>query len=482
MTTAAPARTITVLPGDGIGPEVTRAARRIVDASGARVTWESAVAGGEAFAAGISSGVRQDTIDSIARTRVVLKGPLATPLGEGERSANVTLRGLFETFANTRPVRELPGVRTPYAGRNVDLVIVRENVEDLYAGIEHMQTPTVAQGLKIISRSGCEKIVRFAFEFARAEGRTKVSCATKSNIMKLTEGMLQHVFEAIAPEYPEIAAEHLLVDNCAHQLVMAPEQFSVIVMTNMNGDILSDLASGLGGGLGFAPSANIGSGVAIFEAVHGTAPGIAGKDVANPTALVLSAVMMLRFIGAFAEADAVENAVLVTLESHVHTSDIARVGTAVGTIAFADAVIANLGRTSRNFVQRSHRPISIAARPVAAAGAAPVRRAVVGADVFVESTAGVDQLGTALQRAVEGSGISLEMIANRGTQLWPRQAGETDVVDSWRCRFVPVTGELGDTQLLDLLQRVGAAHRWSHVEKLNQFDGVNGFTRTQGDA
>ena len=482
MTTAATTRTITVLPGDGIGPEVTDAARRIVDASGAGVAWEPCLAGDRAFAAGITSGVPQETIDSIARTRVVLKGPLATPLGRGERSANVSLRGLFETFANTRPVRELPGVRTPYAGRGVDLVIVRENVEDLYAGIEHMQTPGVAQGLKIISRKGCEKIVRFAFEFARSEGRTKVSCATKSNIMKLTEGMLQHVFEAIAPEYPEISAEHLLVDNCAHQLVMAPEQFSVIVMTNMNGDILSDLASGLGGGLGFAPSANIGSGVAIFEAVHGTAPGIAGKDVANPTALVLSAVMMLRFIGAFAAADAVENAVLVTLESHVHTSDIARVGTAVGTVAFTDAVIANLGRRSRTFVPRAHQPIRIPALPDSPGGAAPARRAVVGADIFVESSTTVDALGTALEQAVAGSAVSLQMIANRGTQLWPRHAGETDVVDSWRCRFVPAAGELTDAHLIDLLQRVGARHRWTHVEKLNQFDGVNGFTETQGAA
>ena len=479
MSPAVP-RTITVLPGDGIGPEVTRAAMRIVDASGARVTWEPVIAGGAAFAAGVSSGVPQETIDSIVRSRVVLKGPLATPLGKGERSANVTLRGLFETFANTRPVRELPGVRTPYAGRGVDLVVVRENVEDLYAGIEHMQTPGVAQGLKLISRKGCEKIVRFAFELARAEGRRKVSCATKSNIMKLTEGMLQHVFEDMAPEYPDIAAEHLLVDNCAHQLVMAPEQFSVIVMTNMNGDILSDLASGLGGGLGFAPSANIGSGVAIFEAVHGTAPSIAGKDVANPTALVLSAVMMLRFIGCFAEADAVENAVLVTLESHVHTVDIARVGTAVGTTGFTDAVIANLGRTSRAFIPRDYRPIRIPAAPAADAHGAPSRRAVVGADVFVESVAGVNDLAASLAQAVAGSAVSLEMIANRGTQLWPKQAGETDVVDCWRCRFVPVAGALGDAQLLDVLRRIGAAHRWTHVEKLNQFDGANGFSKTQG--
>jgi hypothetical protein len=213
---------------------------------------------------------------------VVLKGPLATPLGGGGKSANVTLRKLFETYGNVRPVRELPGVATPFSGRGVDLVIVRENVEDLYAGIEHMQTPGVAQSLKLITRKGCEKIVRLAFELARAEGRPSVHCVTKSNILKLTEGMLQRTFEDVAREYPEIAAHHMLVDNCAMQLVMRPEQFSVLVTTNMNGDILSDLASGLVGGLGFAPSANLGADVAMFEAVHGTAPDIAGQDKANP--------------------------------------------------------------------------------------------------------------------------------------------------------------------------------------------------------
>ena len=476
-----PPKTITVLPGDGIGPEVTGAAMRIVDATGAGVQWAEHVAGGKAFERGIASGVPPETVDSITTTRVVLKGPLATPLGKGERSANVTLRGLFETFSNIRPVRELPGVRTPYQGRGVDLVVVRENVEDLYAGIEYMQTPGVAQGLKIISRKGCEKIVRLAFELARAEGRTKVSCATKSNIMKLTEGMLQHTFESIAPEYPDIQAEHLLVDNCAHQLVMAPEQFQVIVMTNMNGDILSDLASGLGGGLGFAPSANIGAGVAIFEAVHGTAPSIAGKDVANPTALLLSAVMMLRFIGAFAEADAVENAILFTLESGVHTADIARVGTAVGTRAFTDAIIGNLGKRARSWNKRDYKPITIPAASKHAATVTAATRQVVGADVFIESDLAVRDLAAQLQHAVAGATVTLQMIANRGTQLFPVQAGETDVIDAWRCRFVPAAGtNFEDGALIDLLQRVGAHHRWTHVEKLNRFDGVDGFSKTQG--
>src|SRR5581483_2597643 len=239
---------VTLIPGDGIGPECVESARQIVEAAGAKVAWEVRPAGESVFKQGIASGVPPETIESINQTRVVLKGPLGTPVGYGEKSANVTLRKLFETYANIRPAREIPGVTTPYSGRGIDLVIVRENVEDLYAGIEHMQTPGVAQCLKLISRKGCEKIVRLAFELARAEGRRTVHCATKSNIMKLTEGLLKRTFEEIAPEYPDIEAQHIIIDNCAHQLVKRPEQFDVIVTTNMNGDIISDESSALIGG------------------------------------------------------------------------------------------------------------------------------------------------------------------------------------------------------------------------------------------
>ena len=240
---------ITVIPGDGVGPEVVRSAVRIIDAAGVSVDWEYAEAGAEVFRKGDTSGVPAETRASIERTKVALKGPLETPVGFGEKSANVTLRKLFETYANVRPARELPGVPTRYAGEGVDLVIVRENVEDLYAGIEHMQTPDVGQTLKIISRKGSEKIIRYAFELAQREGRRKVSAATKANIMKLSEGLFKRTFEQIAPDYPEIEAEHLIIDNVAHQLAKNPAQFDVIVTTNLNGDIISDLASGLVGGL-----------------------------------------------------------------------------------------------------------------------------------------------------------------------------------------------------------------------------------------
>ncbi|MCS6806142.1 MAG: NADP-dependent isocitrate dehydrogenase [Acidobacteriota bacterium] len=476
-------RVVTVIPGDGVGPECIRATQRIIEAAGASVHWEEHQAGASVFKQGIASGVPADTIESIRRTRVVLKGPLETPVGYGEKSANVTLRKLFETYANVRPVRELPGVPTPYSGRGIDLVVVRENVEDLYAGIEHMQTPSVAQCLKLISRKGCEKIVRLAFELARAEGRKKVACATKSNIMKLTEGMLKRTFEEIAPEYPDLESWHIIIDNCAHQLVKRPEQFEVIVTTNMNGDIISDLTSALVGGLGFAPSANLGDEVAIFEAVHGSAPKYAGKNVINPTAVLLSGVMMLRHIGDFDTAARIEQALLVTLEEgRVRTGDVVGYDRGASTTAFADAIIANLGRTPQHTPVRSYRPIELPARKPTAA-ITPASRRVIGVDVFVESTLSPDDLGHSLEQIAEGTPLRLKMVSNRGTKVFPSVGALTDCVDHWRCRFVlrNNSGELSDEQLLNLVSRIASQHRWMHIEKLQEFDGHEAFTKAQGE-
>jgi isocitrate dehydrogenase len=474
---------VTVIAGDGIGPEVVNAARRVVDASGASIEWEEREAGAEVFKRGLPSGVPQETIDSIARTRVALKGPLETPVGFGEKSANVTLRKLFETYANIRPAREFPGVPTPYSGRGIDLVVVRENVEDLYAGIEHMQTPGVAQCLKIISRKGCEKIVRLAFEFARAEGRTSVACATKSNIMKLTEGMLKRTFEEIAPEYPEIEAWHVIVDNCAHQLVKRPEQFDVIVTTNMNGDILSDLTSALVGGLGFAPSANLGSDVAIFEAVHGSAPKYAGKDTINPTAMIGAAVMMLRHLRYFDQAAAIENALLVTLEQGTLTRDVVGDEKAASTTAFTDAIIANLGSTSSAWPAREYRPLKVPDLPRDPVFVRPSSRRVAGVDIFVEFGGTPEELGGRVERLVESSPVELRIVDNRGTRVYPPTGTPTDCVDAWRCRFMvrDSTGELSDGDLLTLLARLAEDLRFTHVEKLHEIDGAPGFSRAQGE-
>jgi isocitrate dehydrogenase len=511
---------VTLIPGDGVGPEVVRSARRIIEAAGVAIAWEEAEAGAEVFRRGDTSGVPRATRESIERTRVALKGPLETPVGFGEKSANVTLRKLFETYANVRPARELPGVPTRYAGEGIDLVVVRENIEDLYAGIEHMQTPDVAQCLKVISRKGSEKVIRYAFELARREGRRKVTCATKANIMKLTEGLFKRVFEEIAPEYAAdgIAAEHLIIDNVAHQFAKNPAQFDVVVTTNLNGDIISDLASGLVGGLGFAPSGNYGDGVAIFEAVHGSAPKYAGKDVINPTALILSSIMMLRHLGETAAADRVEDAVLVTLEEgRAVTADLARqmggdVEHAASTSGFTDEVIANLGRQPQTVPPRAgatdgEKALPEAIRP-ASAGAAPapvparaigalpvprphwtygpevsaaVERQTIGVDLFLESWEAPEAAGPALE-ALAGAELRLEMVASRGTMVYPPTGVSPDAVGMLRARFVArgEGAEVSDAQILALTGRVAERFRWTHLEKLHLFAGEPGFTRAQG--
>ncbi len=488
------AHRVTVIPGDGVGPEVVRAAIRIIGAAGVEIDWEEAEAGAEVFRKGETSGVPQATRDSIASTKVVLKGPLETPVGFGEKSANVTLRKLFETFANVRPARELPGVPTRYAGEGIDMVIVRENVEDLYAGIEHMQTADVAQCLKIISRKGSEKVIRYAFEFARRQGRAKVTCATKANIMKLTEGLFKRVFEELSTEYPEIQAEHLIIDNVAHQLAKNPAQFDVVVTTNLNGDIISDLASGLVGGLGFAASGNYGDTVAIFEAVHGSAPKYAGKDVINPTALILSSIMMLRHIGEFEAAARIEDAVLVTLgEGQSITQDLARqtggdIEHAASTSGFTDTIIANLDRRPTTALVRP------AARPAAGDHAPQARwsygrdryvaiaEQLVGVDIFIESDESPAEMGPRLE-AVLGDQLRLEFISSRGTVVYPTASVTTDHVRHFRCRFVAagVPQTLADADIRGLLGRVATVYpSWNHVEKLREYAGEPGFTKAQG--
>lgn len=471
---------VTVIAGDGIGPEVTAAAVRLVDAAGGRIAWEHADAGAEVFRRGVPSGVPEETIASIARTRLALKGPLETPVGFGEKSANVTLRKLFETYANVRPVRELPGVPTPFSGRGIDLVVVRENVEDLYAGIEHMQTPDVAQCLKIITRLGCRRISLAALELARAESRTNVAVATKANIMKLTEGMLKNEFALAAEAYPDLDTWHVIIDNCAHQLVKAPEQFDVIVTTNMNGDIISDLTSALVGGLGFAPSANLGTEVAIFEAVHGSAPKYAGKDVANPTALIQSAVLMLRHLGQFEAAERLEQAVFATLEAGIHTQDV-KVGSPVGTAEYVDAIESRIG-TMSSTPSRTYAPLVLPRVTNDEVRSHPGSRRKVGCDVFVESTDSPTRVAERLNALLPGTPYRLKMVSNRGTVVWPPTGGSTECVDHYRCRFV-IEDEAAWTpeSVLELLKRIGPVYRWMHVEKLEVVDDEPSFTRAQGE-
>ena len=443
---------VTLIPGDGVGPEVAESARKIVDATGVKIDWQVHEAGAEVFKKGLATGVPDDTITSIEQTRVVLKGPLATPIGFGEKSANVTLRKLFETYANIRPVREMPGVPTPYSGRGIDLVVVRENVEDLYAGIEHMETPDVAQTLKLISRKGCEKIVKLAYALAEAENRTNVACATKANIMKMTEGLLKRTFEDIAPEHPEIDSWHVIVDNCAHQLVKRPEQFEMIITTNMNGDILSDLTSALVGGLGFAPSANLGT-----------------------------AVLMLRHIGELEAASSIENSVMATLASGVRTRDVMGDEGSVGTTAYTEAIIANLGKSVPEWTARPVKKIVMPVPRKEAAFVIPESVELIGVDVFFQTEETPDKVGEAAQRLAEGTVLELKMVECRGTQVWPKTRAQLDPTDVMRARFISRGSVITSDDILELLGRFGGRFNWVHVEKLRMFDGEPSFSRAQGE-
>jgi isocitrate dehydrogenase (NAD+) len=332
------AQKATLIPGDGIGPELAEATRRVLDASGVKLDWE-VVEAGEAVMAKEGTPLPQYVLDSILRNKTAIKGPITTPVGEGFRSVNVTLRQTLGLYANLRPVRSIPGLKTRY--EDVDLVIVRENTEDLYAGIEHRVGPDAAESIKIITRAASERIARFAFEYAVANGRRKVTAVHKANIMKLSDGLFLEACRTVAAGYEgKVDFEDRIVDNMCMQLVQKPHLYDVLVLPNLYGDIVSDLAAGLVGGLGVAPGANIGTEAAVFEAVHGSAPKYAGQNKANPTALMLSGVLLLRHIGEKKAAERVESAIReVIAEGKTVTYDL---GGSAGTSDFADAIVARL--------------------------------------------------------------------------------------------------------------------------------------------
>jgi isocitrate dehydrogenase len=433
---------VTLIAGDGIGPEITDATVRVLKAAGADLTFDSQVAGERGGGPGSRDGVPAETFASIERTRVALKAPLGTPLGGGARSSNVALRKHFDLYANVRPAREIPGIVTPFSGRGVDLIVVREGTEDTYIQSENRLTASTAQALKVMTEPGCERIVRAAFEVAVAERRPTMHCATKANILKLTEGMLKRVFEQVAQEYPQIEARHLIVDNAAHQLVVRPEQFDVIVMSNMNGDILSDLTAGLVGGLGIAASANLGQDAAMFEAVHGTAPDIAGQGKANPTAMLGAAVMMLRHLNMMREAALIEVAVeAALLDGRARTGDL---GGRATTSQFTDAIIRQLERIetdpllTRSVNSRmSRRQLTLPPAPTPAASAPGAGREPVGVDVFFAAPADQtpEQVALALRDA---DWVRLDCLVDRGNVIWTEheQLTPRDLSDCWCARLL----------------------------------------------
>jgi len=326
--------TITLIPGDGIGPEIVAATVRILEATGIDVTWETQILGAQALEK-YGSTLPDAAIEAMKRNKVSLKGPIMTPIGKGFTSVNVGLRKALDLYANVRPIKALPNVECRYPG--LDLVIVRENTEDLYAGLEHIVVPGVVESLKIITEKASTRIAQYAFDYAKANGRKKVTAVHKANIMKLSDGLFLECFYNVAKNFPDITADDKIIDNCCMQLVMRPEQFDVLVMENLYGDIVSDLCAGLIGGLGLAPGANIGEQGAVFEAVHGSAPDIAGQGIANPTALLISAILMLRHIGENDAADRTEKAMMdVFAEGKTITKDL---GGTAKTADFASAII-----------------------------------------------------------------------------------------------------------------------------------------------
>ena len=483
MQSSADAVPITVAYGDGIGPEIMQASLKVLQAAGARLAIEEIEIGEKMYLAGNTAGISTDAWDSLRRTKVFYKAPITTPQGGGYKSLNVTVRKSLGLFANVRPcVAYAPIVDTKHPG--MDVVVVRENEEDLYAGIEHRQTDEVYQCLKLISRPGSEKIIRYAFEYARANNRRKVTCFTKDNIMKLTDGLFHKVFDEVAAEYPDIESEHWIIDIGAAKLADTPGAFDVVVMPNRYGEVLSDVAAQIAGSVGLAPSANIGEHCAMFEAIHGSAPRRAGQDVANPSGLLLAGVMMMVHIGQPEVAERVHNAWLKAIEDGIHTYDIFKEGisqTKVGTSAFADAVIERLGQRPATLPAATY---DKEARPIAIPTyerRAPVRKELVGIDVFVHFAGPVDELAAKMQAAEQGL-AELVMITNRGVKIWPGGLPETFCTDHWRCRFMVEEGrQFNKTMIVDLLRNLAQAGvDFIKTEQLFTFDGEPGFSLGQG--
>jgi isocitrate dehydrogenase len=470
---------ITVAYGDGIGPEIMRATLDILAAGGAALDIEVIEVGEAVYRSGIPTGIPPAAWESLRRTRVFLKAPITTPQGGGYKSLNVTMRTALGLYANVRPaVAYAPFVETKYPGMNV--IIIRENEEDVYGGIEYRQTQQMTEALKLISRPGTEKIVRFAFAYARANGRRTVTCFAKDNILKITDGLFHAIFDDVAKEYPDIGSEFWIVDIGAAKLADTPEAFDVLVLPNLYGDILSDVAAQIAGSVGLAGSANIGDTAAMFEAIHGSAPRRAGQDVANPSGLLHGAILMLLHIGQTEVAERVHNAWLTTIEDGIHTYDIYKEGVSrrkVGTQEFARAVIERLGRTPR-VLQPARYPARSSPAPAAPRPAVAQRKTLVGVDMYLDWTDGTPRRLSELLAPLGNGRLRLAAIFNRGTVVWPDGLPETFCTDHWRARFLGREGT--SLALPDIVELVGRAAQAGldviKTEHLYEFDGRPGYS------
>ena len=485
-------KSITLAYGDGIGPEIMAASLHIIENAGAQIDVERIEIGEKIYLQGHSSGILSEAWESLLRTKVFLKAPITTPQGGGFKSLNVTVRKALGLYANVRPCYALhPFVKTKHPNMNV--VIIRENEEDLYAGIEYQHTPNVTQCLKLITRQGCERIIRYAFEYALQHGRKKVTCFSKDNIMKITDGLFHKVFNEIGKEYPQVEKEHWIVDIGAAKLADTPEIFDVIVTANLYGDILSDIAAQIAGSIGLAGSANIGEDFAMFEAIHGSAPRRAGQNMANPSGLLLGAIQMLIHIGQADVASRVHNAWLKTIEDGIHTYDVYSLEHSkqkVGTKEFSEAVVDRLGQNPSKLQVVTYQSHPQSSPPKSSQNQglketqSPSKRELVGVDVFLhENKKNPQEIAQGLQIASQGSSLKLQMISSRGLSVWPSSVTQVKGGDHWRCRFMAESKDsfVQQKDIVQLLKAIDATQMdFIQTAHLYNFDNKSGFSLAQG--
>ncbi len=480
---------VTIAYGDGIGPEIMEATLAILNAANAAIKPEIIEIGEKVYLQGNTSGIPESAFASIKRTKVILKSPITTPQGGGYKSLNVTLRKTLGLFANVRPcVSYAPYVPSKFS--HIDLVIVRENEEDTYSGIEYRNTDEVYECLKLVTRPGCERIIQYAFEYARKFNRKKVTCFSKDNIMKMTDGLFHRVFDQIAKQYPEIKTEHLIVDIGTALIASKPEYFDVIVTLNLYGDIISDVAAQVAGSVGLAGSANIGNQAAMFEAIHGSAPDIAGKNIANPSGLLNAAVQMLVHINQPEVATTIENAWLKTIEDGIHTADIYSSEYSkqkVGTREFAQAVIERLGQIPVHFKPANYQPGAYA--KIECYGETPVRvskKELVGVDIYIDNPLDISANELAEKLADISASLQLVVITSRGLKIWPDSRIETPYLRHCCCRFQSAkdTAQLKTIKAAEipalLKQMNELGFDTIKTENLYTYDGELGYTLAQG--
>jgi isocitrate dehydrogenase len=481
--------TIAIAKGDGIGPEIMEAVLNVFQANKVPLTYEYVDMGKWVFDKGFSNGMTPDAKITIENLGILFKGPMETPKGKGVKSVNVTARKTWNTYANKRVFQTLHGVDTVFSKANIpiDITVVRENIEDTYGGIEHMLTHDVALSRRFITRPGSLQVIKYAFEMAKKKNARRITCGHKANIMKITDGLFLECFYEVAKEYPELKSDDVIVDDLCMKLVTRPDTFDVIVLTNLQGDIVSDLCAGLVGGLGFAPSANIGDHICIFEAVHGTAPDIAGKNVANPTALLLSGIAMLRHLGYMQNAAVIENALLYTLEQGIHTGDFGdKNKKALNTTEFADAIIGNFGKEP----QMNPKPLlpNMPATPThfkldknpMMISKEMEDETIAGVDMFIESAEQPEVIAHKCQRH-GGVKFNILSVSNRGTQVWPTGSVFTNLVNQYNVRFESIDGSpLNQQDIIGLYVSLSGNFKICSLELLNKWGDKKAYSLAQG--